>query len=389
MNKVTEISLDGQKHTIQLRPRHTDKYSDRVMMLAFRVMLDNRKFIPADFQDLLACVKMSSQGYAHWWWRAVTASFFLRPNEATLALLQLHEDPAVKAADGMCVSAYVRHGDKGLEMSLIPFTAYADAAYCMWQQPPIPPLQALHNSSSSNSSTKNHTVNTSVTDCSEFWANAALNTGAVYNTPQQRQLTTKPTLFPKTVRKVPGSAAHIADRHKIIAGAAGRNSGSQSGLNWPPPKPVPITAPLLQSFNSSIHPKLVYLGSEDPLVFTEARVWAERHNITLRYSNISQILLSDKQGIMKHRDMENIMPTNRQMEYFSYLLHLNDLLKCTLASNYCRLVDELRATVGGKANAYFADLTLESCATPPCVRPFSIADYQGEVYDPTNDVLWR
>ena len=364
-------------------------------MLAFRVMLDNRKFIPADFQELLSCVKMSSQGYAHWWWRAVTASFFLRPNEATLALLQLHEDPVVKAADGMCVSAYVRHGDKGLEMSLIPFTAYADAAYCMWQQPPMSALPALHNSSSNNSSTIKQTLIASVIDCSEFWANAALNTGAVYNTPQQqRQLTAKPTLFPKTVRKVPGSAALIADRHKTLAAAAGRNSGSQSGLTWPPPKPVPITAPLLHSFNSSIHPKLVYLGSEDPLVFTEARVWAERHNITLRYSNISQILLSDKQGIMKHRDMENIMPTNRQMEYFSYLLHLNDLLKCrafvcTLASNYCRLVDELRATVGGKANAYFADLTLESCATPPCVRPFSIADYQGEVYDPTKDVLWR
>mmetsp|Transcript_15720 Transcript_15720/g.31748 ORF Transcript_15720/g.31748 Transcript_15720/m.31748 type:complete len:98 (+) Transcript_15720:1-294(+) len=97
---------------------------------------------------------------------------------------------------------------------------------------------------------------------------------------------------------------------------------------------------------------------------------------------------------MKHRDMENSMPSNRQMEYFSYLLHLQDLIRCrsficTLASNYCRLVDELRATVGGKANAFYADLSLESCAAPPCIRPFSMAEYRGPIYDPTFDNLWR
>ena len=48
-------------------------------------------------------------------------AFLLRPNAETLELLQYHSDPVIREADGKCVSAYVRHGDKGLEMSLVPF----------------------------------------------------------------------------------------------------------------------------------------------------------------------------------------------------------------------------------------------------------------------------
>jgi hypothetical protein len=36
---------------------------------------------------------------------------------------------------------------------------------------------------------------------------------------------------------------------------------------------------------------------------------------------------------------------------------------CTHRSNYCRVIDELRATVGNKANRMYADWTCE----PPCI----------------------
>ena len=40
---------------------------------------------------------------------------------------------------------------------------------------------------------------------------------------------------------------------------------------------------------------------------------------------------------------------------------------CTLASNWCRVVDELRVTVGGQVNGLFADLSEETCKLPPCI----------------------
>ena len=55
------------------------------------------------------------------------------------------------------------------------------------------------------------------------------------------------------------------------------------------------------------------------------------------------------------------------------LVHLSDFLKCdafvcTLMSNYCRLIDEFRATIAMKPAALFADLSKETCSQPPCYR---------------------
>jgi hypothetical protein len=44
------------------------------------------------------------------------------------------------------------------------------------------------------------------------------------------------------------------------------------------------------------------------------------------------------------------------------LLNLDNILKCdsfvcTQSSNFCRVIDELRVTVGAKINAHYYDLT--------------------------------
>lgn len=302
MNRAFESKLNAASNKITLVTKNSDKFSDNVMVIANAVLLERRKYVPNAVVPLLECLNAYKQGFGHFWWRAITVSFFLRPNEVTLALLEHHADPELRAADGKCVSAYVRHGDKAIEMSLIPFTKYADAANCMW-----------HANDASPS---------------------------------------------------PKCATFHSDKKSFVSG-------------W----------------DAAKDEKVLYLGSEDPEVFNQAREWAAKNKVNLRYSNVSQVLLSDKQGVMTHKIMENSMPANRQMEYFSYLLHLSDLVRCramvcTLGSNYCRLVDEMRATVGGKANAFFADLSTETCQKPPCVHPFSVADYQGQVFDPS-DKLWR
>jgi len=72
--------------------------------------------------------------------------------------------------------------------------------------------------------------------------------------------------------------------------------------------------------------------------------------------------------------VEARLPANRQWEYVSYLLHLREAVACglgvvcTVPSNYCRLIDELRTTVGAKANGVFVDLSTETCPQVPCVR---------------------
>lgn len=59
-------------------------------------------------------------------------------------------------------------------------------------------------------------------------------------------------------------------------------------------------------------------------------------------------------------------------EYLSMLLNLQIAMKCeawvcTLASNSCRMMDEMRATIGAKANRFYADLSIETCTDPPCI----------------------
>ncbi len=331
LNRAFEDTVNAKDNTLSLKMNHKDKFSDNVIVIANPVLLAHRKYVPTLMTPIVRCLNLYKQDYAHFWWRAIGATFLMRPNQATLQLIEQHSDPMLRAADGRCVSAYVRHGDKAIEMALIPFQHYADAAHCMWHphHAAVSPLPRSKNTSELATKSKNETA----------------------------RCTTFPSL------SVSGSGAKM----KELSFVSGWDSAKDA--------------------------RLFYLGSEDPVVFSQARLWAAIHNINLRYSNLSQVLLSDRQSIMKHQEMERSMPANRQYEYFSYLLHLSELIRCramvcTLASNFCRLVDELRATVGGKAGAYMADLSPETCLHPPCVRPFSIADYQGTVYDPS-DKLWR
>ena len=74
-----------------------------------------------------------------YWWRAVSASFYLRPNAATLeaidkhSTLPLHSNNEKQALsfpnnnNGQCISLYIRSGDKSQEMNIVPFSSYIEA----------------------------------------------------------------------------------------------------------------------------------------------------------------------------------------------------------------------------------------------------------------------
>ncbi|KAJ1444108.1 hypothetical protein B484DRAFT_389008 [Ochromonadaceae sp. CCMP2298] len=64
-----------------------------------------------------------------------------------------------------------------------------------------------------------------------------------------------------------------------------------------------------------------------------------------------------------------------QWEYFAMIVNLDAHIRCsafvcTMRSNYCRLVDELRAAMGHKANRHYADLSCgNGCIDPPSTSP--------------------
>eukprot|EP01038_Epipyxis_sp_PR26KG_P009838 gene9838-13232_t len=107
----------------------------------------------------------------------------------------------------------------------------------------------------------------------------------------------------------------------------------------------------------------IFIGSEDPSAIDDAVAWGnktgwkviftdlfDRHSVSasLNYSIQSQQRLHQTQ---KHHELE----------YFSMLLNLDYLLRCqafvcTMESNFCRVIDELRSTVAYKANYHMVDL---------------------------------
>lgn len=238
--------------------------------------VEKDKKVPDIFLPLLKCSPMKTQFY-YYWFRAITASYLLRPNQATLSELAKYRKLPIGTESSVnehkrCVSMHVRHGDKNGEMQLVPFRVYANMTHYLW------------------------------------------NNGLVQNSKHDRQ--------------------HRDHRNKLQ----------------------------------------VFLGSETPAIFEEARVWAKKSNISLYYSNIfnrsSVSYMEFGGGTVRH-----------ELEYLSMLLNLEYALKCdawicTFQSNTCRVMDELRATVGGKANFHNVDLSIGTCPIVPCIDGNGITNFE-------------
>ena len=247
------------------------------------------RLIPSAFKSLIMKGPIK-KGFEYYWWRAITASYYLRPNQATIAYLNALErntsDSRGLAENETCVAVYVRHGDKGVEMKLLPFEQYAQAAQLLW-------TKHMHN--------------------------------------------------------------------------------------------IPGHNPAL--------PGTMFLGTEDPDVIADAEKWAlstkwrvfyttlfDRNSSAARSDWASQKKLAVEPTDRVFGPQPVIAGTHSEYEYISMLLNLQLAVKChawvcTLASNWCRLVDELRATVGGKANGVYADLSRESCSDPPCIGGDNIYNF--------------
>lgn len=123
--------------------------------------------------------------------------------------------------------------------------------------------------------------------------------------------------------------------------------------------------------------KTLFIGTDDPNVLEEAKLWGKENNCKIIFTNLfdrSKQVASLNISVIRDKSI-NKDYVHDELEYVSEILNLeylvrSDMYVCTLASNFCRLVDELRVTLGYKAKRLFADLSHESCRkkpSPPCI----------------------
>jgi hypothetical protein len=142
----------------------------------------------------------------------------------------------------------------------------------------------------------------------------------------------------------------------------------------------------LGHFKSDDKPTII-LGTETPHILVEAVHWGRKHGWNIVYNKIVLDIFREK-GVdlakhLSHPSLRGIFNQSVEMdqskhipmEYFSMIANLADLMQCdmfvcTLASNYCRMLDELRVAIGDRASSPFVDLSPETCSDPPCGLAF-------------------
>ena len=95
-----------------------------------------------------------------------------------------------------------------------------------------------------------------------------------------------------------------------------------------------------------------------------------QENISVKFTNLFD--RSKQVAFLSQSPAENSALIHDDEEYLSMILNLKLSLQCdgwvgTLRSNWCRVVDEMRSTVGGKAEGLYADLSRETCDTGLCL----------------------
>jgi len=244
-------------------------YHERLLIVQHSSMYPD--IVPKALYPLIRCSPMPV-GKHKYWWRSMSVAYFLRPNNATRALIAQHRQDVEMKWDHnkeQCVSVYIRRGDKHLEMKM----EYNDTKFF-----------ALANT---------------------LWS-----------------------------------------RHKNRT-----NLHQDHGV--------------------------MFFGSEDPNALESSLAWGKHNNWKIRYSN-----LFDRKSVTTGKNNSQQQAARRKnnfvhnpWEYFSMILNLDGHLRCsafvcTMRSNFCRVIDELRATVASKANRQYGDL---SCHTPhpfgkkPCI----------------------
>jgi len=263
LNELDIIAIrESGNTTLPLRIRRRTR---RFRVIQYINYFNHFTFIPKMLRPIADCSPMRN-GFQYYWWRAISATYMMRPNARTLAEIEKYSTLTIDWSKETCVAAHVRLGDKGAEMKLVPLDMYLLAAENLWEQ------------------------------------------GIMRRGPEQN---------------------------------------------------VPV----------------LFISSDDPEVYVNATLWGKLKGWRVVYTSlVDKAKLSSR---LDHIALEEAKRSpgglqHHEFEYFSMILNLDYALRChawicPLQSNTCRLIDEMRATVGGKAaSGIFVDVSYETCAHPPC-----------------------
>ena len=122
---------------------------------------------------------------------------------------------------------------------------------------------------------------------------------------------------------------------------------------------------------------IMFVASEDATVVDSAIEWGKRNDWKILYTD-----LFDRRQVISglnttQRDMwaKTHHSHHHHLEYFAMILNIDSHIQCSayicsMPSNFCRLIDELKATVAAKANTPLADFHDDSgipCYTGQCI----------------------
>ncbi len=277
VNKIPNIEPGSFKGTFDDQTKWEAKMKELENVRAFNIIMttgkiayDNKIYIPHQLVQLISCSPMKP-GLGYYWWRAVSATYIARPHDlAVQKMANLTQNIAHIRDTKECIAMHVRHGDKAIEMQLLPFSLYREVAEAMWRRGMVP------------------------------------------------------------------AAAAMAQR--------GEAPSSKNGT--------------------------FFLSSEDVAVFQQAIKWGAENGWDIQYTN-----LVHREGLTAaltyEEQLHQAKSQHEDLEYLSYIFNLQYGLQCeayvcTIPSNTCRILDELRVTVAAKANRVYADISQSSCHNPPC-----------------------
>jgi hypothetical protein len=303
--------------------------NDNVLVLN-HLAEEYRYLVPYQFNDFQV-LRAIDPLWRYYWWRGVSAAYLYRPNQHAQELVKKYSIMNyADISDGQCVSMYIRHGDKGKEMKLIPFEDYANAAITVSQ------LSNLKSSDSKYTGTIFLGTETpQVLEEAIAWGKQH-NWRILYNPKQLEIFRSKGVAYDYSSDK-------FYYAHQIV-----RSPPANHHHYKPPPRSHPVV-PSESSKTGIIRTK-----------FDKHRPHARRLALDI-----------PKEFYKEYTDIDYIMMITNLADLMSC-----NAFVCTLKSNYCRLLDEFRALIAMKASALFADLSEETCRKPPCIGPEDLIDFE-------------
>jgi hypothetical protein len=270
-NEIEEIDPEAY-HYNPTDPQHnylTERYTNqKTLRIRLTSAFGTDAYLPQVLHQIWECSPFHHSKYRYWW-RAMSTAYILRPNPATVALIQKYESRYIpfNIEEERCIAVYIRRGDKHVEMNIQKDTSmFFDAASLLW------------------------------------------STYITYNN-------------------------HFHAEHNPI----------------------------------------MFLGSEEPSVIVEGKEWSNIHHWKLLETELFN--RSEVSTYLDYQTQAKLWgehhPVHNEYEYLSMIINLDMYIKCsgfvcTERSNFCRVIDELRATVGGKANAPLVEIDCPH--DPPCIN---------------------